>query len=263
MTARSMFHGDSSDGGLSDTRRGERVGPRGQAAHGVDTDERARRASRQGVPPMVPDWNRLEDWLWRMDGIRRRAEISEKPSPYAPGMPASRVAGVLPRRTGTGGEKGRAVATLGRRADRGRQRLRPDGGHGFPEKGDTRAVRSVARSCGDDTPSVCQAIGCGKGSGWSCSRTRKRGFCNRRLNVPKWIGCMYVPNARITRRGDNATSGDVTSTAAARIPAACSSRTHAATVAGCWYAERNSDSDVCIWESPRNASRADAFAGSV
>jgi hypothetical protein len=108
MTARWMFHGDPSDGGLSDTRRGERVGPRGRAADGIDAGERARRASRQGVPPMIPDSNRLEDWLWRTDEIRRRAEISEKTSPSAPGLPASRAAGVLPRRIGTGGEKGRA-----------------------------------------------------------------------------------------------------------------------------------------------------------
>jgi hypothetical protein len=59
----------------------------------------------------------MADWLSRMDEIRGRAEIQEKTPPYAPGMPDSRVAGVLPRRTGTGGQKGRAVTTPGRRAD--------------------------------------------------------------------------------------------------------------------------------------------------
>jgi hypothetical protein len=62
---------------------------------------------------MIPEWNRLEDWLWRTDEIRGRAEISKTTSPNAPGMPDSRVAGVLPRRTGTDGEKGRAVAPPG------------------------------------------------------------------------------------------------------------------------------------------------------
>jgi hypothetical protein len=57
------------------------------------------------MPLTTPSWNRLEEWLWRLEHIGTLVEIQENTSPFAPGRSDVRVAQVLPRRVGTRGDE--------------------------------------------------------------------------------------------------------------------------------------------------------------
>jgi hypothetical protein len=49
---------------------------------------------------MIPNWNRLEEWLWHTDQLRRMLEFQERTSPFGPTPPAQEPSGVLPSQIG-------------------------------------------------------------------------------------------------------------------------------------------------------------------
>jgi hypothetical protein len=49
---------------------------------------------------MIPNWNRLEEWLWRADELRRMLEYQEEISPFRSTLPPELAPDTLPSRNG-------------------------------------------------------------------------------------------------------------------------------------------------------------------